>query len=296
MVYVFVRTIPGLGDMVMLEPAISIFAERHKRAGDEIWVKTLSQYKDIFLNHPHVDRILPEDEPLPKGVKVVLSITRPEECPCAAYESSVSPEITKTRQEVYVEALGLPWDGRAPKLYLSEEEWEEVRAVREMFQGFKVGYQLRAAEKYRTWEHIIDHIRYVRKKTDWNIFMFDGHSAPFIPNTVAIVGRPIREVMKWIAVMDLFVAPDSGLLHIAGALGVRVYGIFGPTDPRVRLLPYSRGKVGQVYWSREFVKCGRSRCWYAPCRRVWCLSLLSPKMVYKDLKKIEEGVRNGGQA
>ena len=291
MIYVFIRTIPGIGDAVMLEPAISIFAEIHKGEGDEIWVKTL--YPDLFLGHPAVDKVLGPDEPLPKGSEVVLSITRPDECPCAAYESAVAPDIVKTRQEVYAEAIGLPWDGRAPTLYLTAEEWEEVETVRGMFQGFRVGYQLRAAERYRTWDHVVDHVRYARKKTDWHIFLFDSHAVPEIPNTIAVVGRPLREVMKWIAAMDLFVAPDSGLLHIAGALGVRVYGVFGPTDPRVRLLPYSRGKEGVVFWTREFIKCGRARCWYAPCRNVWCLSLLSPKMVFKDLRRIERGLRDG---
>jgi len=58
-----------------------------------------------------------------------------------------------------------------------------------------------------------------------------------------IVGMmDIRTTAALIRKCGLFVSNDSGLMHIAAAVGVRTVGIFGPTDP-VRTAPYGKGHV-----------------------------------------------------
>jgi heptosyltransferase-2 len=42
---------------------------------------------------------------------------------------------------------------------------------------------------------------------------------------------PIGELPALLAACHLFIGNDSGAMHIAGAVGLRVVGIFGPTDP-----------------------------------------------------------------
>jgi ADP-heptose:LPS heptosyltransferase len=44
---------------------------------------------------------------------------------------------------------------------------------------------------------------------------------------------------------DWVIANDSGPMHLAAALGVRVLGIFGPTDPRL-FGPYPLNAPGNV--------------------------------------------------
>jgi heptosyltransferase-2 len=49
---------------------------------------------------------------------------------------------------------------------------------------------------------------------------------------VNFIGKTtLREAMALIDACELVVSNDSGLLHIAGALGVPVVALFGPTDP-----------------------------------------------------------------
>lgn len=43
----------------------------------------------------------------------------------------------------------------------------------------------------------------------------------------------LREVAALISHFDLFIANDSGLMHLASAVGTRVLGILGPTDPQM---------------------------------------------------------------
>jgi heptosyltransferase-2 len=49
---------------------------------------------------------------------------------------------------------------------------------------------------------------------------------------VNLVGTTaVRELPALLAACRLFVGNDSGAMHVAGAVGLPVIGIFGPTDP-----------------------------------------------------------------
>jgi ADP-heptose:LPS heptosyltransferase len=53
---------------------------------------------------------------------------------------------------------------------------------------------------------------------------------------VEIVQRPLAEAARSISECEVFLGNDSGLVHVAGGLGVKVVAIFGMTDP-VRAQP-----------------------------------------------------------
>lgn len=46
-----------------------------------------------------------------------------------------------------------------------------------------------------------------------------------------IKGKPIREVAVILSTVDLMITNDTGIMHVAGAIGVPVLSLFGPTDP-----------------------------------------------------------------
>jgi len=48
-----------------------------------------------------------------------------------------------------------------------------------------------------------------------------------------VIEEDLVEAARWMAGADLYVGNDSGMTHVAAALGVPVVAIFGPTDPRV---------------------------------------------------------------
>lgn len=48
---------------------------------------------------------------------------------------------------------------------------------------------------------------------------------------VLVQDRPIREVAALLAQMNLVVSNDTGIMHVAAAVGVPVLSLFGPTDP-----------------------------------------------------------------
>lgn len=51
-----------------------------------------------------------------------------------------------------------------------------------------------------------------------------------VPHTL-ISSRPIREVAAMLAQMNLVISNDTGIMHVAAAVGVPVLSLFGPTDP-----------------------------------------------------------------
>ena len=66
-----------------------------------------------------------------------------------------------------------------------------------------------------------------------------------------IKGKPIREVAILLSSVDLVITNDTGVMHVAGAAGVSVLSLFGPTDPE-QWAPvgahnrYIRGKDGDI--------------------------------------------------
>jgi ADP-heptose:LPS heptosyltransferase len=80
---------------------------------------------------------------------------------------------------------------------------------------------------------------------------------------------------------SLFVGNDSGPLHLAAALGVRVVGLFGPASPQ---LTAPRNAIGVLHYER--VEC--SPCNQCTCIRPTdsCMTLISPEYVFESVKRL----------
>jgi heptosyltransferase-1 len=83
--------------------------------------------------------------------------------------------------------------------------------------------------------------------------------------------RELIEVMKH---ASFVVSNDSGPMHIAAALGIPVFAIFGPTDPE-KTGPYGKGHTV----IRENVPC--VPCFRRTCEDLKCMNSLSVEKVYR---------------
>lgn len=93
------------------------------------------------------------------------------------------------------------------------------------------------------------------------------------PNIYPIAGMPIRHVAALMNECEVFVGPDSGLLHLAGALKKKIVGLFGSIHPKSRLAYYPNARA--VY---HYYPC--SPCWYSICtNRYNCMSDISVNSV-----------------
>lgn len=96
------------------------------------------------------------------------------------------------------------------------------------------------------------------------------------PDMDSVNAKPVRELMPILERMRLAVSADSGLLHMAGTLGVPVIGLFGPTDAKMRMGEYTGSAIDPT----KLVSC--SPCWYT----YDCTKNPNPAEHYKCLNKI----------
>ena len=101
-------------------------------------------------------------------------------------------------------------------------------------------------------------------------------------NTLNLAGKTtIRELMGMISLMELLLTNDSGPMHLAQALGVKVLALFGSTSFE-RTGPYQSGKILQ-----EKVAC--SPCYKRVCPIDFpCMKNLTPEKVFFELKQMME--------
>jgi heptosyltransferase-1 len=96
--------------------------------------------------------------------------------------------------------------------------------------------------------------------------------------SVSLVGKTdLKGLIEIIRGARFMVSNDSGPMHIAAALGIPVFAIFGPTDP-VRTGPYGKGHT----IIREDISC--SPCFKRTCDDMKCMKGLSVEKVYEIIK------------
>jgi heptosyltransferase II len=107
----------------------------------------------------------------------------------------------------------------------------------------------------------------------------DAQPAAYQSHIHSLAGdMPLGESIDLMAQATQVVANDSGLMHVAAALGVPVIGLFGPTSPE-HTPPLSES--AQVVWSRpECAPCFKKQC---PLSHHACMHELLPEQVVEKL-------------
>ncbi len=102
-------------------------------------------------------------------------------------------------------------------------------------------------------------------------------------HAVSLAGKTgLRELAAIIKGAKFLVCPDTGPMHIAAALDVPVFAIFGPTSP-VRTGPYGKNRT-IIGSDMRCAPCFKRK----PCRDWKCMSEISPDRV---LAAIRNGLR-----
>lgn len=99
-------------------------------------------------------------------------------------------------------------------------------------------------------------------------------------NTVSLAGRTsLKELISVIANASFFISNDTGPMHIAAALDVPVFAIFGPANP-VRTGPY--GNIHTVI--KEDLPC--SPCYRKkPCDDFKCMNNITVEKVFNIIRQ-----------
>ena len=109
-----------------------------------------------------------------------------------------------------------------------------------------------------------------------------------VKNVTNLAGRTsIRELVARIAGLDLFVANDSGPMHVAGALGVPTVAVFGSTDHRVTR-PWAAERTVVV---RRDLSCSPCHARSCPLHHHACMRDILPDDVVKAAQRVAASPR-----
>ena len=290
---VLYRSTRGLGDAIMLESVVSqVYDYLQDKYDDASIVVVIDEaLHPVFENHPAGITVMSPEKysTTPMSDFVVFDVS----VACANFESEFAPAITKNRPEIWCEHIGMLSDHRSPTLYVTPEEKYRAgtiisEAIRKLgTQGIRlIGVGYRTQDEWRDYPHMVALVVELSKIENVAVLLLDNGNIreTFSSNVVHLNRLSLRELFACVSLCDAVVAPDTAHVHIAGALGVSQFAIFGPTDPSVRLADYT----GLCTHPPLFEKCGRAPCWYSPCAGTFCLSLLHPKKIRQRVEAMLE--------
>jgi glycosyl transferase family 9 (putative heptosyltransferase) len=306
------RQLGGVGDMVMTTPVFRGIKEKHPGCHLTVattWVYASGALPQLLKMNPHIDavvRIEPTEwaPAMLRRVKAEFSNVPNDWTPpcveqadevielnviCSMVETATMPNVTKHRTDIWCDHAAVNPSSKKPVLILSNDELAQGKrwCDENLGEGTRVGVVLNAMSPVRAWPHA-------------ELFAADLQKAGFKALTLdpvkrcgeipALIGKQIRFVASVIAHLDAVVTPDTGLLHIAGAVGTPILGLFGSTDPMMRMREYA----GSFSLPKRIVPCGC--CFYVygclkdkdPANHIVCMKQLTRKLVMCELEKLLE--------
>ena len=203
-----------LGDEVMALPVY----EALKRQYPDVILGVRCHYPDLLLDNPFVDEVNPKD-------------MQPDR-----YIFLRQADRTLYRPEAYARAAGVPVLLSRPKLYYAD--WM-CRFVEEFGIGTSAQFPWLAVSTSASWKIKEWRAAYWQqlcalfRARGFHVVQL-GTSEPVLDGVVDLVGKTsVREAACVLHHVHLYVGCDSGLMHLARAVGTPTVALFGPTDPDI---------------------------------------------------------------
>jgi len=207
--------------------------------------------------------------------------------------------------DAYYDWLGIdynsvPEEYKVPKLFLTDTAKKIADEIWERWSLDKhitIGLALRASSKLRSW-----HPEYNKKlalafaKRGIKVLLFDSISTLEFggKNILSYCGNlGLEGLVGCVSKLDLLIAPDTGLLHIAGSLGIPAVGIYSSFNPELRVSKYKN-----VLYTKPSFKC--APCYHhieSQCKSKSlgdnppCMTGITPKEVFLLARKLIHNTR-----
>lgn len=249
----------GLGDVLLTTPLIREMAKR----GGVIDVATQERYRGIFDGNPHVRRTISlENDPLNSSEYAAVIDLR------QFAERLDNNGYYMHRAQAFGEAVDLPISSHSIdySVFSDEREWatEEIKTA--CIDGPLVGYVWRASHDTRSWsaeKHAGVLAALIR--AGLTVLVLDEHclQMPFAHARLwDMTGRyTIRQTAAMLEQCSAVITPDTGIFHLASALGRPVVSYFSTFPIEHRATHAHLQMVGNA----------RS-CALWPCRKYTCLN------------------------
>lgn len=262
-----IRSLGGIGDILMTLPAVRQLKEDFPNcilayATDR---HSTQDYYELLKNVPFIDQIIDARYVDRNTYDAWVDISSV----CIKYENASLPPLN--RIDIFARACGIPRLKNPVPFYRIEPEeshWASQKISMLGKPGMKKVFLHTASfDKKRCWpphryEELITLAKSQRPDIHFLISDFNGvlpnkHS---YTNCSDITDGSIRRIASLIDQCDLFVGPDSGPMHLAGALHKQSLVMFGNINPAARLNHY---KSHTAILAVPKLSC--QYCWYKAC-------------------------------
>lgn len=285
----------GLGDLLFVTPILKELKERDKKLF--IAVMTMDGYQELLSMMPYIDRLIG----YPKMFSDLFEFFKYDylalldnsiEYEKEASSSNAFDYFAKRHFGVY-----LADRQKRPAIYFDHRECQTlIDQIPLLFQSepIKVGIQILAGSPVRTpspqfWARLIRHLLWLEPRAvvfllveQWQA----GHAQavidlcklnPVLRERIVNFGGyagGLRRLVAMVKLMNVIIAPDSSVAHLAGGLDIPLIAIYGPFPARLRVKYYPNSESFTVptacapcftHGHHPCPKASEKRQYFSPC-------------------------------
>lgn len=278
----------GFGDLLFLTP---VFREMKRICKCTIKVSCAGKFEPALRGNPDVDEIVP----YPVPVYEWESADRHVWLERVLEGGDAATKVCAI--DLIAEAAGVTLENKEMRFELSGMEREEASKAYPKGDRPRVGIQVEASAANRTYPvELLVKVAGNLAGSGCEVFLFgvgDHIEADEAFVNLAKINPSFRQSCAILATCDAVLAPDSSLLHVAGALGIPALGLFGPFQSALRV-KYAQS-VTAIDGRYDCAPChhhaGNGRDWPENCpgaEKGRCLALanIDPKRVALAVMKL----------
>lgn len=277
------RRLGGIGDVLMVTPTLRnikrLFPNCELTFAIDMNSTKQNVYYELVKNAHFIDKIANHKLIDKSKYNYTVDLTSV----CIRYENSNMPIMN--RIDIFNRSCGLPKMTNPMPFYKVEPE--ERNKAKKLFQNKTKNIVLHTASfEDKRCLPINKYIEVIKLCNEQNlpytfyIFDFNHKNTAWkeYENCVDCSHTNVREMAAIIEQCDLFIGPDSGPMHIAGALGKNSIVFFGSIPPQARINYY----INHIPLTSKVACLG---CWYKPCPyNVKCMKEIDSKTIFQLIK------------
>lgn len=281
------RNLGGLGDILMATPIAKGAKKKYPKCHVTYAVDT--KYANggllaLLENNPYIDEIIDYTLFKREDYDVYGDITRvglPEEKPYT---------IPPNRIDLFAQSMGIPLFGDFLPTYIVTEE-ERQDAFKWMDRNLNginckalIAVHTRSNDPKRTWpkQNVMRFVDLARR-SGYHCLIFgwgDPRDEWNLAGSTRVFDFPTRKAAAILDQCDVLVCPDSMMLHLGGALSMKMVSIFGAMPPACRINHYQNA-VAVVNTQLACLGCIYSQC----DKNFMCMQSVTEQQVLQSVEK-----------
>lgn len=289
----------GIGDLVALSSGLQALKDKYPHV--ELTLATQPQFVNLYKKAHFLDNVIPlSDLEYARFDKVIDLRWAVEPPQIGSGKNTWENYTTKDRSDLFDELLGVYPSQKRFSIFT--EPSEEMKSITGKLGSFiAINAAMVTPTRCIPPNYIEPLCKLINTRLHMPIVLFgvtqDWNRLLLNIETEGVVNlidkTSIEEVITLISESSLLITPDTGSLHIAGALGKKCIALFGNINPRTRISYYPNARVLYPHGALPCVPCWDVRdCLNDLEDGSRCMRLLTPEIIFDAIRQ-ELGMQNG---